>query len=48
MAAHTENSYPMDIKTFVKMSKNTKIVTQGAFYLTSELRKAEAGRGHEH
>lgn len=42
-----EDDY-IGIKTLVKMSKNTKIVTKGAFYLTSELRKSEAGHGHEH
>lgn len=42
-----EDDY-IEVKTLVKISKNAKIVTKGAFYLTSELRKSEAGHGHEH
>lgn len=42
-----EDDY-IGVKTLIKISKNAKIVTKGAFYLTSELRKSEAGHGHEH
>lgn len=36
------------IEPLIKLDKNAKIVTEGAFFLTSELRKSEAGHGHSH